>query len=46
VEALIKQRNDARASKNWLLADEARDKLAAMNIIVEDSAGKTTWRKS
>jgi cysteinyl-tRNA synthetase len=45
VEALIKQRNDARASKNWALADEARDKLAAMNIIVEDSAGKTTWRK-
>jgi cysteinyl-tRNA synthetase len=45
VEALIKQRNDARASKNWASADEARDKLAAMNIIVEDSAGKTTWRK-
>jgi cysteinyl-tRNA synthetase len=45
VEALIKQRNDARASKNWALADEARDKLAAMSIIVEDSAGKTTWRK-
>ena len=45
VEALIKQRNDARASKNWGSADEARDKLAAMNIIVEDSAGKTTWRK-
>jgi cysteinyl-tRNA synthetase len=45
VEALIKQRNDARVSKNWASADEARDKLAAMNIIVEDSAGKTTWRK-
>ncbi|MBA6231736.1 MULTISPECIES: cysteine--tRNA ligase [unclassified Colwellia] len=45
VEALIKQRNDARVSKNWASADEARDKLAVMNIIVEDSAGKTTWRK-
>ncbi|WP_286233076.1 cysteine--tRNA ligase [Thalassotalea sediminis] len=45
VEALIAQRNQARVDKNWALADEARDKLKAMNIIVEDSAGKTTWRK-
>lgn len=45
IEALITQRNQARADKNWALADEARDKLAAMNIILEDSAGKTTWRK-
>lgn len=45
IEALIAQRNQARADKNWALADEARDKLKAMNIILEDSAGKTTWRK-
>ena len=45
IEALIKQRNDARANKDWALADEARDKLKAMNVILEDSAGKTTWRK-
>ena len=45
IEALIKQRNDARATKDWALADEARDKLKAMNVILEDSAGKTTWRK-
>lgn len=45
VEALIKQRNDARTSKNWALADDARDKLAAMNIILEDSANGTIWRK-
>jgi len=46
IEALIKQRNDARANKDWVLADEARDKLKAMNVILEDSAGKTTWRKA
>ena len=46
IEALIAQRNQARADKNWALADEARDKLAAMNVILEDSAGKTTWRKA
>lgn len=45
VEALIKQRNEARASKNWSQADEARDKLNAMNIVLEDSANGTTWRK-
>ncbi len=45
IEALIMQRNQARADKNWALADEARDKLAALNVILEDSAGKTTWRK-
>jgi cysteinyl-tRNA synthetase len=45
IEALIVQRNDARANKDWALADEARDKLNAMKIIREDSAGKTTWRK-
>lgn len=45
IEALIKQRNDARSNKNWALADDARDKLKAMNVVLEDSAGKTTWRK-
>jgi cysteinyl-tRNA synthetase len=46
IEALIVQRNQARIDKNWASADEARDKLNAMNIVLEDSAGKTTWRKA
>ena len=46
IEALILQRNQARVDKNWALADEARDKLNAMKIVLEDSAGKTTWRKA
>jgi cysteinyl-tRNA synthetase len=45
IESLILQRNQARAEKNWALADEARDKLTAMNIILEDSANGTTWRR-
>lgn len=45
IEALIVQRNEARASKNWAMADDARDKLAALNVILEDSANGTTWRK-
>jgi cysteinyl-tRNA synthetase len=46
IEALIKQRNDARADKNWAAADEARDKLNEMKISLEDSANGTTWRKA
>ena len=45
IEALIKQRNDARVNKDWPSADDARDKLAALNIVLEDSANGTTWRK-
>jgi cysteinyl-tRNA synthetase len=46
IEGLIAQRNQARIDKNWVLADEARDKLNEMKVILEDSAGKTTWRKA
>ena len=46
IEALIVQRNQARIDKDWALADDARDKLNAMKIVLEDSAGKTTWRKA
>ncbi|RUO32239.1 cysteine--tRNA ligase [Aliidiomarina sedimenti] len=45
IEALITQRNDARAAKDWALADDARDKLSAMGIVLEDGAGGTTWRR-
>ena len=46
IEALIKQRNQARADKDWAMADDARDKLNAMKIVLEDSASGTTWRKA
>ncbi|EAR54071.1 cysteinyl-tRNA synthetase [Photobacterium sp. SKA34] len=45
IEALIQQRLDARAAKDWAAADEARDKLLAMGIILEDGAQGTTWRR-
>ena len=45
IEALIVARNDARANKDWAAADEARDKLTAMGIVLEDGAGGTTWRR-
>ncbi|WP_062569844.1 cysteine--tRNA ligase [Pseudoalteromonas arabiensis] len=46
IEGLIAKRNEARASKDWAAADEARDALNALGVVLEDSAGKTTWRKA
>jgi len=46
VEALIEARNTARAEKDWAKADQVRDELAAMGIVLEDNAGKTSWRKA
>ncbi|MBA3988716.1 MAG: cysteine--tRNA ligase [Idiomarina sp.] len=45
IEALILARNTARANKDWAAADEARDSLAAMGIVLEDGAAGTTWRR-
>lgn len=46
IEALIQQRNQARANKDWAAADAARDKLKEMGVVIEDSASGTTWRKA
>ena len=45
IEALIKQRNEARAAKDWPAADAARNELTAMGIVLEDGPNGTTWRK-
>ncbi|MBT3506232.1 MAG: cysteine--tRNA ligase, partial [Piscirickettsiaceae bacterium] len=45
IEGLIAQRNQARADKDWAKADQVRDELTAMGVILEDAAGKTTWRR-
>ena len=46
IESLIKTRDEARADKNWAKADDIRDRLQALNIILEDgSPGSTGWRK-
>lgn len=44
VEALIEERNQARADRNWARADAIRDQLKAMNVVLEDNRGETSWR--
>ncbi len=46
VEALIAERSAARAEKNWEKADEIRDKLRAMNIIIEDTPMGVKWSRA
>jgi cysteinyl-tRNA synthetase len=44
IEALIKERNEARQQKNWARADEIRDQLASQGIVLEDTPQGTIWR--
>lgn len=45
IEALIEERLQARKDKNFARGDQIRDELKAQGIVLEDSAGKTTWRR-
>ena len=45
VEDLIRQRSEARKAKNFALADEIRDKLTAMDIVLEDTREGVKWHK-
>jgi len=45
IDALVAERNAARAEKNFARADEIRDELLAQGIVLEDGAGGTTWRR-
>lgn len=45
IDNLVIERNQARADKNWARADEIRDELTEMGILLEDAAGKTSWRR-
>ena len=43
IEALIEERNKARQEKNWTKADEIRDKLKEMNIVLKDTPNGVQW---
>ncbi len=45
IDALIEQRDAARASKNWAESDRIRDLFKQEGIVVEDGAGGSTWRR-
>jgi cysteinyl-tRNA synthetase len=43
--SLIREREEARSAKNFKRSDEIRDKLRAMDILIEDTPKGTIWKK-
>jgi cysteinyl-tRNA synthetase len=44
IEALVAERAEARAAKNWAQSDRLRDKLTKLRVIIKDNKdGTTTW---
>jgi len=46
IDALVAQRNAARAARDFGLADQLRDELSTRGIVIEDSAGGTAWHRA
>lgn len=45
IEALIEERNNARKNRDFARADEIREHLLKMNIILEDTRQGTRWKR-
>jgi cysteinyl-tRNA synthetase len=46
IQALIDERQAARAAKNFARADEIRDQLTSMGIVIEDTPDGLRWRRT
>ncbi len=46
IEALIKERQDARKAKNFARADEIRNELLEKGIVLEDTREGVKWRRA
>lgn len=46
IEALIEKRQAARKAKNFARADEIRDQLSSMGIILEDTREGVKWKRA
>jgi cysteinyl-tRNA synthetase len=44
VDLLVKVRTDLRTAKQWALADQIRDGLQELGVVIEDSRDGSTWR--
>jgi cysteinyl-tRNA synthetase len=44
IAKMVEERNAARKAKNWKKADQVRNQLADMDVILEDRAEGTVWK--
>ena len=45
IEELVKQRDEARANKDWTTSDKLRDQLKEMGITIQDTPQGTRWTR-
>ena len=45
IDALVRQRDEARRTRDFATADRIRDQLAADGIVIEDGADGSRWRR-
>lgn len=45
IDALVVQRTEARANKDWAESDRIRDLLAEQGITLDDGKGGTSWKR-
>ena len=45
IEELVKQRDEARANKDWATSDKLRDQLKEMGITIQDTPQGTRWTR-
>jgi cysteinyl-tRNA synthetase len=45
IEQLVKERDAARADRDWVRADEIRDQLQSEGVIIEDAKEGSRWKR-
>jgi len=43
IELLLELRQELRKQKNYALSDRIRDELAALDVVIEDTPGGSSW---
>jgi cysteinyl-tRNA synthetase len=46
IDQLVSERDAARANKDWARADEIRDQLQALGIVIEDAREGSRWKRT